>query len=132
MREDYNEKRKLLDVINELKKGKPLYQDLPSSLHRFFLAEARKQRRIDYNESEEEANKVPAETILDEYSTDVRRMRPLIGNTLRAADNYCKSYLSEKDDLAYLAYFRRKVRFSLKHISESNSSPSEHQENTLN
>lgn len=92
------------------------------------------QRRIDYNQTEEQTKKIKPEEILEEYATDVRRMRPLVGSALRAAEIYCKNYLAEKDNLAYLAYFRRKVKYSLRHITESNANldDSERHENVLN
>jgi hypothetical protein len=36
---------------------------------------------------------IKSEDILEEYASDVRRMRPLIGVTINAAEVYCKSYL---------------------------------------
>ncbi len=48
VRSEYIQKKKMLETIQELRKGKPLYDDMPKSLHPFFLEQAKKQRRIDY------------------------------------------------------------------------------------
>ena len=36
-------------------------------------------------------------------------MRPLIDKTLQKGENFCKEYIQSREDLAYLAYFRKKV-----------------------
>ena len=36
----------------------------------------------------------------------------MIAKTLQKASEYCKNYLDNKDDLAYLSCFRRKIPFS--------------------
>lgn len=46
-------------------------------------------------------------------------MRPLVMKALKEGERYCKNYLSIRDDLAYLAYFRKSVPYSLKLLMDS-------------
>lgn len=54
----YFEKKELLDYANKLKKGnkKLTYDDLNRPLQGFFLEEAKKMRKKDYNMTDEEVN----------------------------------------------------------------------------
>ena len=99
-------------LVNSLKKKKPHYDDLNRQLQEFFLDEAKEQRKKDYGETDEDIQKLKSEVIIEDYINDTRRARPMITKALQKAAGYCTSYLDSKDDLAYLAYFRKKVHFS--------------------
>lgn len=43
-------------------------------------------------------------------------MRPLVMKALKEGERYCKNYLSIRDDLAYLAYFRKSVPYAVEHL----------------
>ena len=53
-----------------------------------------------------------------DYINDIKKARPLIDNALQQAKRYCNNYLIAKEDLAYLAYFRNKIKFD-QHTSEA-------------
>ena len=71
--------------IRELKKSKPLYDDLPTKLQPFFIDEARAQRKRDYVETDEEVKNIILDTLLTEYTTDLTRTRPLVMKALQNA-----------------------------------------------
>lgn len=52
VRQDYDEKKNMLQKIKELMKKKPLYDDLSAKLQPFFLEEAREERKKEYAESD--------------------------------------------------------------------------------
>jgi hypothetical protein len=51
--------------------------------------------------------------LLAEYGNDIRKIRPLIIRTLNEGERYCNEYISSREDLAYLANFRMRVRHSV-------------------
>ncbi len=45
-------------------------------------------------------------------------MKPLIIKALAEANNYCKQYIDTREDLAYLASYRVKVRHGIDKLPE--------------
>lgn len=90
------------------------------------MAEARKQRRVDYRETEEEVELITTESILKEYANDIKKARVLVGRALQEAEKYCDEFISSREDLAYLGCFRKKVPFKVstllqEHLKGTNS-----------
>lgn len=108
---NYREKKDLKNLITEVKKKRPLYESLPPNLQGFFLTEAKKQRKIDYHESDEEVNKVSTDDILNEYANDTKKARILMTQALQEAEKICNEFIDSREDLAYLGYFRKKVPY---------------------
>jgi hypothetical protein len=61
-----------------LKKGKPIFDDLPNKLRPFFMNEARQQRKKEYSMSDDEVKQLSDDRLIEEYATDIRRAKPLI------------------------------------------------------
>ena len=114
IRHDYFEKKQLLGITNKLKNSRKKlhYDDLNRQLQGFFLEEAKKQRKKDYGETDQDIDQLKTEMIIDQYISDVRRSRPMIANAVQKASEFCRNYLDNKDDLAYLSCFRKKIPFS--------------------
>jgi cellulose synthase/poly-beta-1,6-N-acetylglucosamine synthase-like glycosyltransferase len=53
---------------------------------------------------------------------DTRKARPLIIKALQECERYCREYMESREDLAYLAAFRSKVRVSLHEEEEDEES----------
>lgn len=60
------------------------------------------------------------EKLLDEYGTNIKKIRPLIIRTLNEGERYCYEYINSREDLAYLASFRTKVRHNIDKLPENN------------
>lgn len=43
----------------------------------------------------------------------MRKVKPIIIRALHAGERYCQEYISSREDLAYLASFRMKVRHNV-------------------
>lgn len=61
---------------------------------------------------------VSEEKILAEYINDLIKSKPLIVKALQLCEDYCKEYIKSREDLAYIASYRRKIRFSRNFIQE--------------
>jgi len=55
--------------------------------------------------------KLSPEVLLEDYASDVDQNRALVSRALEEADKYSSNYLSNKADLSYLSYFRKKIYF---------------------
>ena len=95
-----------------LKKKTILYEDLTEIMKEFFLEEAKKIRKRDYNSSDEEVNQLAPNVILDDYIYDLNKMKPVAAVALQETKRFCERYMMVKEDLAYLSYFRRNIEFS--------------------
>lgn len=71
------------DTVKELNKKRALYHDLPPKAQEYFIEQAKRQRRKDYSESEEEVNKIATEVLLEEYASDINTSRPLVAKALQ-------------------------------------------------
>ena len=71
------------DTVKELNKKRALYHDLPPKAQEYFIEQAKRQRRKDYSESEEEVNKISTEVLLEEYASDINTSRPLVAKALQ-------------------------------------------------
>jgi hypothetical protein len=58
------------------------YALLPDEAKPMFIREARKQRKIDYDESEEEVRVICDELILEEYASNIHYTRALSSKAL--------------------------------------------------
>lgn len=90
---------------------------MPSKLITFFMKEAREQRKNEFMETDAEANAISDEQIIKDYGTDINISRPIVMAALEKAKQFCKNYLQTREDLAYLAYFRKKVPYSIVSLS---------------
>jgi hypothetical protein len=118
-----------------LKQKNCTYDDLPSRLQGFFIDEARIARRKDYSETDEDAKNVQVDALLNEYGNNINTMRPLIAKTLQKGETFCKEYFRQREDLAYLAAFRKSVPYELKHYPANhpkNRDSSQYHEDTEN
>lgn len=113
MRHEYDEIKKLLNTIKKLKKERPLYDDLPNKLRPFFINEAKEEYKKEYAATDDEIKDFSEEKLLDEYGTNIKKIRPLIIRTLNEGERYCYEYINSREDLAYLANFRMKVRHGI-------------------
>jgi cellulose synthase/poly-beta-1,6-N-acetylglucosamine synthase-like glycosyltransferase len=112
VRKEYDEIKKLYANIQTLKKGKPIFDDLPNKLRPFFMNEAREQRKKEYSMSDDEVKQLSDDRLIEEYASDVRRAKPLIIKCLQEGERYCTEYVSSREDLAYLGCFRHKIKLN--------------------
>ena len=111
MSNEYKEIKKLSNTVKELNTKKALYHDLPPKSQEYFIEQAKRQRRKDYSESHEDVNKLSTEVLLEEYATDINQARPLVAKALQQTAEFCSSYFSNKEDLSYVSFFRKKVYY---------------------
>jgi hypothetical protein len=111
IRNEYYEMKRLKDSIAAMNKKKAIFHDLPVGLHPYFLKEAKRQRKKDYNETDAEVDWIKEAVLIDEYASDINRSRPLVAKALQAASQDVDTYFSTKEDLAYLGYFRKRIRY---------------------
>ena len=48
----------------------------------------------------------------EDYALDLTKARPLVMRALQDGEQFCKEYISTRDDLAHLSCFRKKIPFS--------------------
>lgn len=61
---------------------------------------------------------VSEEKILAEYINDLIKSKPLIVKALQLCEDYCREYIESREDLAYVASYRKKITFSKDFIQE--------------
>lgn len=71
-----------------------LFEDLPPKLQRYFMKEAREERKKEYVETDEEVKNISDEEIKKEYASNITVARPIMQRALKQAEKDCKAYLS--------------------------------------
>jgi hypothetical protein len=119
VRKDYYEKKDLLMTIKELRKKRQIhYDDLNRQLQSYFIEAAKKQYKKDHRVDDKVLKELKTEAIIDEYISRPQVFRPMVAEALADANKDCKSYLDNKEDLSYVAFFRKKIGFDYALVDE--------------
>lgn len=60
--------------------------------------------------TEREVGWITEDRLIEEFALDIRKARPIIIKALQECERYCKEYIQSREDLAYLACFKNKIR----------------------
>jgi hypothetical protein len=85
MHSEYHAIKELSNALKKINTKKALWEDLPAKAQEYFLAEAKKRRMKDFNETAEQVNLLRDNIILEKYVNDINQARPLVAKAIQQA-----------------------------------------------